>query len=306
MANAQYSIAVDLGATKVVFALMAISGRIVAKSEQVTRGKSFDAISKQITNGCRNYLDEKDVRAITVAVPGIINNLNGKLIYAVNFNWRGMSLKEALEKRLKCPVIVDNDVKVAALGEYYFGNKTGSKSVFVVNVGTGIGGALIKDGQVLRGHSNIAGEIGHISVDYTGPRCRCGNYGCLDLYASGRAIEHKSSLLRKSERNRGQKSNIEWLCMQANKRYPSALHIFEEAGTSLGVGVISVINLLNPESIILRGGVLVSWDYLKHSFFKVIRTRAFSISRNSTNIALTSLGDDAPLLGGVVLTKTSL
>jgi len=300
------NLTIDIGGTKVFWALLDEQGIIIKKKTEKTQCSNEDAIVKQIVRIAKvssNISKTKKLRGVAIALPGLVD-LEGCARYAVNLPWQNTPLKTILEKTLDVPAIIENDAKAAALGEFYYGAGKGADNLLYVTIGTGIGGALILGGKIYRGRSNIAGEIGHITINADGPSCRCGNRGCLDLYASGRAIADiaKQSLLaetksllsccRNSQTNITAKDVIE----AAREGDLLSIEIIQNAGKSLGVGLVSLINTLDPDTIVLGGSIVKAREILLAPMRHVIEERGFrSVER--PRISISKLGYRAGILG---------
>ncbi len=195
MAGAGYAIGVDLGGTKIEYALVDEKGRIEAQMRHPTDVKGGTAaVEKQIAQGVRELQSRADspVAGIGIGVAGQIEKDSGIVHMAPNLDWHDEPLKENLDQMLDLPVTVTNDVRAAAWGEWLHGAGRGCEDLLCVFVGTGVGGAVVSGGRMLTGSSNTFGEIGHIPVDLHGPVCHCGNRGCLETLAGGRSIADRA------------------------------------------------------------------------------------------------------------------
>jgi glucokinase len=222
--------------------------------------------------------------------------------------WYNTPIKAILEKELRLPVFVSNDATLAALGEYKFGAGVGCHDLIYITVSTGIGGGVIVGGKLLLGTRGFAAEVGHMTIDINGPRCNCGNVGCLEMLASGTAIARMAV----ERLSRGEKSTIAELVAgdlskvtaevvekAARNGDSVAKDVMNTAGTNLGVGVVNLIHIFNPELIIIGGGVSKAGDLIFEPVRRVIAQR---VMRDiSVRITTPALGDNPGLLGAVAL-----
>jgi len=258
-------LAVDLGGTKIYSALVGRNGEIICESKCLTGPEDgVDAVIGRIANSlkCVCSASEQPV-GIGVAVPAYIDSEKGVILFAPNLKWRDVDLKRALEESFNLPVWMDNDANLAALGEHRYGAGRGYHDLVYITVSTGVGGGLILKNQLYRGAFRGAGEFGHMIVDAHGPICSCGNKGCLEGLASGKAIMREARELVRAGRGKGILVAAESLervdaCAvgkAAEAGDPEAREILASAGRHLGRAIASVANLLNPEVFIIGGGV---------------------------------------------------
>lgn len=320
MKNSEYIITVDLGGTKILSALINSKNEIIGKVKQPTdstKGADFivscivDSISKLFEN---NKINEKDIKAIAMGVPGTVNPISGLLSNAPNLGIKDFNIKDALQKSYNVPVLLENDVNLAALGikKYEFNDEV--NNMLVVFIGTGIGGALIFDGNIYRGTNFFAGEIGHMKVNRKGEFAKGKNAKSFEMIASRTAIVENIN----KKITEGGKSNIlEFI--KDDKIKSSALANSLESGDALVVKEIkkackvigsvlgSITTLLNIDTIVLGGGVIEAMDdfilpEIQKSFMKVV----LSEPGKNVKIVATNLGDDAPLYGGIALVEEFL
>ena len=260
----------DVGGTKVAGLLLDGSGTVVEERFAKTPGDSEGALEAVV--GLARELTEMrdDVRAVGVGAAGLIEASSGAIRFAPNLAWRDLPLRDRVREALDLPVVVDNDANTAAWGEFRFGAAQGYRDVLVVTVGTGIGGAIISGGELVRGAHGFAGEIGHVIVEPDGPRCGCGNRGCFEQVASGNAIgrlgreaatEHPASRIAEIA---GDPLRVtgELVLAAARQGDRIALHIFDEVGRRLGDGLAGLANVLDPEAIVVGGGVIEAGELL--------------------------------------------
>ncbi|MDD5039362.1 MAG: ROK family protein, partial [Dehalococcoidales bacterium] len=218
-------------------------------------------------------------------------------------------LKKIVEDKYKVNTFLLNDAKAAALGEHHFGAGKGANNLIFITVSTGIGGGIIINGKLYFGVSGGAGEIGHMTVDVNGPRCNCGNIGCLEMLASGTAIAReaisriregeKSSLIKMVEGKTGH-ITAEKVSLAARDGDLLALKVIARAAGYLGAGMVSLVNIFNPEIIIIGGGVSKIGDLLFEPVRGMVRERAFRLLSQAVRIVPAQLGDDAGVFGAAV------
>jgi len=283
-------VGVDLGGTKISAALVDESGNIVADVRchtQVERGREF--VIEQLTKTVGELFERaeglgKRVLAIGIGSPGIIDPDSGVVVKAaVNLpQWEGISLKRIFEERFNVVAFADNDVNVMALGESLFGVAKGLKNVIFIAIGTGIGGGIVVDGKLYHGSTFTAGEIGHMTILPEGPKCACGNYGCLEALASGPSIARRA----KEYIAKGVATSLselvddeitcEHVAKAASKGDALCRRLLEEAGRYIGVAVASLMNVLNPDCVVIGGGVAQAGEILLTPIRHEVALRAIS------------------------------
>lgn len=259
------AIGVDIGGTKINAGLVDVSGRILTETTLPTEAASRKvmeraraAVDRVLAETAR--LDEPvEIIGIGVGTAGQINRPGGSVLYAMDTmpGYTGTPVRRILEEAYGLPVYVDNDVNVLAVAEKRLGGGRGVRDFVCVTLGTGVGGAVVTGGRLLHGAKGAAGEIGHLSVRYDGPRCICGGIGCLELYASGTGIarlmrERREQDLPGTEQTELTAREVAELWLRGD---PSAAWVMEQAVCALAAGLAGVIHLLNPEVIMVGGGV---------------------------------------------------
>jgi len=305
--------AVDLGGTHLRVALVDDTGRILKQLKQETpRGDSASYIINALANAAEQWSDEKQrVAAASIMVPGAVDNDKAVVLQAPNLpsliNFR---LKAALEQRLGWPVFLENDANAAAVGEMWLGAARGCRDVMSVTLGTGVGGGLILDGKLWRGSHGSAGEIGHTAVDpFSGLKCKCGNIGCLELFASATAIvrmTRENLSLFPDSRLKSEELTAETVYDAGREGDELALAVFKRFGMYLGIGLATIINLIDPEIIVITGGAANGWDLFSREMYRQVEERAFRTTAQQVKIARAECGDNAGLLGAARLAQTAL
>jgi glucokinase len=307
--------AVDLGGTNLRAANIDQDGRIYERVRTATpETDKADKIVSAIVAAVRECKTAglnrgAQIQAVSVVVPGSVQVGTGIVVNAPNIpSLPGFRLASALRAAIDRPVLLENDANAAALGEMWQGAARNCETIICLTLGTGVGGAIVLDGELWRGVDGTAGELGHTSVEpFGGVNCKCGNVGCLEVYASATAIvrmtreglaQHPSSSLNSIP---AAELTSERIASAAAERDPLALDVFRKAGAYLGVAMANVINSFNPEMIVTGGGVSGAWDlFAQHAREEVMR-RAFPVPAQRCQIVRAECGDDAGLLGAAWL-----
>lgn len=318
-AKSEYVVGVDFGGTKILSAVFDSSLSCLGRtkiSTKAERGK--DEVIERIARCIREAVDEcdlhiKQIRGIGIGAPGAVNPETGEVIFAPNLKWEDVPLKKELEKKLGIPVFLENDTNICTLGVYETELKSKPRNVIGIFLGTGIGGGIIIDGKLYSGFNHTAGEIGHMVIEVGGPKCGCGNRGCFEALASRTAIFRQIQSAVKD----GQKTILTDMLGSDLKDLRSGdlrkairkgdkftEKIVEDAAEYTGIAVANLINLLNPEVVVLGGGVI---DALEDEMMAIIietaKENAMSGTTKGIEIIATKVGDDAGILGGAVLAK---
>lgn len=352
-------IGVDIGGTQMRVAVLRgaqvrsrvrmVTGMQTAPEELLPR---IYAAIDQALREAQVTLDQ--AAGIGISSPGPINQSTGVIYDPPNLpGWKQVPLRDIFQQRYALPIYLENDANAAALGEYVFGAGRGSQHMVYLTISTGIGGGMIIDGRIVEGANGMAGELGHMSIDWRGPACPCGNHGCLEYLASGTAIARMANeaieagqgaellafastmlahpgsvpdqralptlqsietqpLDRADEANEPDEANEAGELLRVNARtvaraaeagIPLARSIIAEAGEALGVGLVNILHIFNPEKVILGGGVSRMGDMLMEPALRIVQERTLSIPRQSAQIVIAQLGDDAGLIGAGALMR---
>jgi glucokinase len=307
--------AVDLGGTNLRAANIDRDGRIYERVRTATpeSDKAEDVVSAIVAavRECETAGLNRgaQIQAISVVVPGSVQVGTGVVINAPNIpSLPGFRLAPALRAALDRPVLLENDANAAALGEMWQGAARNCKTIICLTLGTGVGGAIVLDGQLWRGVDGIAGEIGHTSVEpFGGVKCKCGNVGCLEVYASATAIvrmtragmaKHPGSSLNAISADKLTSKGVHSAAIEGDE---FAIEVFRHMGAYLGVAMASVINIFNPNMIVVGGGVSAAWDLFAQQAREEVMRRAFPVPAGHCQIVRAECGDDAGLLGAAWL-----
>jgi glucokinase len=306
-------VAIDLGGTKIALGVVSRQYQVLARAHYPTPAEAgADSVIQRITSAIGQITASANTTSsqlggISIAAAGAIDSRRGIITLSPNLSgWRDIPLGSIIEDRLGIRTWLLNDANAAALGEHHLGAGRGVGSLIYLAVGTGIGGAIIIDGKLYTGACGSAGEIGHMAIDTNGPKCECGNIGCLEQLAAGKAIAREvKERLGSGERSTlteavaGKIENItaKEVAVAAQKGDPLAGEVINSAATYLGIGMVNLVNIFNPEMIVIGGGVAKMGDLLLNPARRVVMERAFPESVAAVRIVTTELGDDAGLLG---------
>jgi glucokinase len=306
--------AADLGGTSLRAALIDQNGKIHLRLRRHTprTAENPNEIVDLLLTAARECEAEsfrlgRRVESGCVVVPGTIDAHNQMAVDAKNIPCLDkFPLKEALEEKLAWPVSLENDANAAALGEMWQGAGRGFSTMICITLGTGIGGGIILDGKLWRGVDGSAGEIGHASVDpFGGISCKCGNQGCLEVYASATAIKRMANDIRprypKSELYANESLEADEIYAAGMRGDELAREVFCSVGVYLGIALANLVNLINPELIVIGGGVASGWKLFEAPMFEQLRERSFSVPASRVKVVPAACGDDAGLLGAAFL-----
>jgi glucokinase len=351
--NLPLVLGVDLGGTHIRAAVLQGLKLHSRVSSPTGENPTPERLLPRVYGIIRQALDEAhltldQITGIGVATPGPLNNRTGVIYSPPNLpGWDNVPLRDLIQQQFNKPVFIENDAHTAGLGEYMFGAGRGSKHLVYLTISTGIGGGVIIDGKILEGANGTAGELGHMTIDWKGERCNCGNIGCLEYLASGTAIaryanqaiaaghgadlltfastmlEHIATVpdqeaLPKLDPNTQPLDeydefsaevepllvNARTVARAAEAGIPLARDIITHAAEALGVGLVNIIHIYNPEVIILGGGVMQIGRMLMEPALRIVQERAMKTPRDSIHIVLAQLAKNAGLVGAGALIYT--
>lgn len=315
--KATHLVGVDLGGTKILAGVFTTGFECHARIKISTKPeRGPEGVIERIARCVRDVVDEsdlsmKEIRGIGIGAPGAVNTEEGRVIFAPNLNWKDVPLKKALEKDLEVPVFLENDCKLHTLGVFDAELKGKVKHLIGIFLGTGIGAGVMIDGKLYTGFNGSAGEVGHMVIDVNGPECGCGNHGCFEALASRRAIFRTiQSAVQKGQETvlvdmlgkdlADMRSGDIRKAIRRGDRFVEK--VIEQAAEYTGIAVGNLINLFNPEVIVLGGGII---EQLEHEMLpiieKVAKAHALPGTAKGIEIMATRLGDDAGITGGAVL-----
>jgi glucokinase len=303
--------AADLGGTHLRAATVDHKGKIRFRFKQNTpQAKDASAIVDAIVAAVRESEQAEgaqQISAVSLVVPGTVKVEEGAVVKAPNLPCLdGFHLAAALTEQLGLPAILENDANAAAVGEMWQGAAVGCKTIICVTLGTGVGGGIILDGKLWRGVDGAAAEIGHMCVDpFGGVACTCGSRGCLEVFASATAIvrmtREASPRYPESVLQHAKELTAKTIYAAGQQGDELALEIFRRMGIYLGIGLANLINILNPEMIVIGGGVVNGWDLFAKHMHQQVEERAFPLLAARVKIERAKCGDDAGLLGAARL-----
>jgi glucokinase len=311
------AIGVDIGGTKVAGGVVDAEGRVIDRERRLTPGHDIEETEQIIVEVVNQLAGRHDVAAVGVGAAGWIANDRATVLFSPHLAWRNEPLRHGLTGRIGLPLIVENDGNAAAWAEYRFGSARGARVVVCVTLGTGIGGGLVVDGTVFRGAFGIACEYGHMTLVPEGRLCACGNRGCWEMYASGRALARDArELVSESPvaaaRLLALAGSVEAIdgpvvTTAAAEGDPAASSICTTMGRWLGRGLANLAAVLDPSIFVIGGGVSVAGELLlrpaREEFAHTLTGRGF---RPLATVTAAGLGPDAGLIGAADLARLSV
>ncbi|NWF50001.1 MAG: ROK family protein [Ignavibacteriaceae bacterium] len=316
-----YIISVDMGGTKILASVINSREGIIASLKRPTEVKKnkntyIKSLAKIINDVVLEAkLKRSQVKAVCLGVPGSLNPVTGVIGLAPNLGLKNFAIKSKLQRLIPYPVLIENDVNLGALGIKYFGVGKKAKNMLVVFIGTGIGGAIVINGKLYRGSSYVAGEIGHIIAEEGGPKCGCGNNGCLEAIASRTAIVNK--IIAEMKRT---KSGILYSYIKSSEKIKSkaisnaikskdriVIKHITEACNKIGIALASLTNFMNFDTIVLGGGLIeAAGDFMLERISSAMKSNVMNDAGKAVKIMNSKLGDDAAIYGGIALAEEFL
>ncbi|WP_372594121.1 ROK family glucokinase [Actinotalea sp.] len=310
-----YAIGVDIGGTKIAAGVVDEQGRILAQVRRDTDPTDADSVDEGVVAACRELADQFPVAAIGLAAPGFVSSDQATVLLCPNLPWRDHPLRERVAGRLglQVPIVVENDANAAGWAEFRFGVGRDVKDMLLLTIGTGLGGALVVDGNLVRGAYGVAAEVGHMRMVPDGHLCGCGLHGCWEQYASGRALVRSArnaaanqpeAAARMLELSGGRKIDGPAITAAAQEGDALAISLLAELGRWIGEGSASVAALLDPALVVIGGGVGAAGDLLLEPTREAYRG-ALSASgfRPEARIELAAMGNDAGIVGAADLAR---
>jgi glucokinase len=244
-----------------------------------------------------------------MGIPGVIDFRRGVISTSPNLpGWENIPIRKLLSRRIGMRLYLENDANAAALGEKWMGAEKDVQDFCFITLGTGVGGGLVLDGRIWHGADGMAGEVGHMTIDPDGPRCTCGNRGCLEMYASTKALQrmiHQALSSGKRSRFFGQIRDKEIsgdVIHRAAKRGDRvSREAFTRMGSALGIGIASLVNLLNLEKVVFGGGLSAAWKFFSPALREEVEARAFAAPVRRLRIVRATAGEDAGVLGAAYI-----
>lgn len=317
--GSNHVVGVDLGGTKILAGVFDPKGELLGTTKVSTKAQRGPAVVLERVARCvQDAIDEcdlspKQVRAIGIGAPGSVDPEHGEVVFAPNLGWKNIAVVKELEKWLDLPVYLENDCKACMLGVYERELKSKPRHVLGIFIGTGIGGGLIFDGELYTGANHAAGEVGHMVIDVNGPKCSCGNNGCFEVLASRLALFRAIQ----SAVENGEKSvltemlgddlkdlrsgDIRKAIRRGDKLVQKAV---ETSAEYTGIAVANLVNILNPEMVVLGGGVIEALaDEVMPTIIKTAKAHMLPGLFRNVEIIASKLGDNAGITGAAVLAR---
>jgi glucokinase len=304
---------IDLGGSKILTAVVDPQGEMLSSDESTTPAtEGREVVIQSIIESAHSALDQasctiSEISAVGIGAPGISNPEAGILFVSPNLpGWRNVLLRDIIQNKLDKKVFLINDANAAALGEFYFGAARGVRNFIYITISTGIGGGIMIDGKIYGGAIGTAGEVGHMTIDDEGPICNCGNRGCWETLASGTALAReakqrikkgiRTSILKYAEGD-VEKVTAQAIHKAAEQGDKLAKELIARTGYYVGVGLVNLINIFNPELIVIGGGLSNIGDMLFKPAFKVAGERAYKEAFQAVRFATAGLGRNSGVLG---------
>jgi glucokinase len=311
----RYVVGIDIGGTNLVAGTVAEDGSelLGLVAEPTLPEQGADAVIARIERLARASMAAargKEIAGVGIGAPGPLDTKRGIVLLTPNLGWVNIPLRDRLSDMLGLPATLDNDANCAIFGEWWRGAARGARHVVGLTVGTGIGGGIVLDGTIYHGASDVAGEIGHMSIDLTGRRCKCRNYGCLEAYASGPAIAARAvegieagadTALPTYVRGDLAQITAQVVYEAANDGDAFALEVVHETAKFLGAGVANMINVFNPEVVVICGGVTLAGDTLFIPLRSEVKRRAFRPAVDACRIVPGELTGTAGVYGAAAV-----
>ena len=320
---ARWIVGVDIGGTNIVVGVIPMDGgEPVARHTLPTdAGGGSESVVRKVAAMVEESIAETvsahggsraDVAGVGIGSPGPLDREHGVVINTPNLGWTNLPLRDLIGKAVDLPATLDNDANCATYGEWWLGAGRGVSNLVGVTLGTGIGGGIVLDGEIVHGTSDAAGEIGHMTIEFTGRKCTCGNYGCLEAYCSGpniaaRAREGLEAGYESvpTELVDGQLDGITAATVYeaAVLNDPYANEVMAETAKILGAGVANIINVLNPQMVVIAGGVTRAGEHLFTPLRSEVRRRAFRSAYDACRIVPAALPETAGMIGAAAVFK---
>jgi glucokinase len=295
------TVGIDIGGTKVAAGVVDADGRVVDRTEIPTPTSDSAELLAAITDTARGFLSSHDATAVGIGVAGLVDREGEIVRSASHLPLRDYPLREAVAAAVGVPVVVDNDANAGGWAEALFGAASGCSEALFVGVGTGIGGALVIGGQLRRGAYGTGGEIGHLIVERDGRACPCGSRGCWEQYASGRAF------LRAARESGFDAAHGSEVTAAAGYGDPTAIGVFDEVGAWLGLGIAGLVAVLDPEVVVIGGGLSATGELLLAPTRRAFEDYLTARGRHpEPRLVVADLGPDAGLIGAAELARRQI
>jgi len=302
--SAGFAIGVDIRVNDLLAVLVDMEGNVIREKTVPLADYSLDKVLDQIRKTIRGLMrrlpaSPYGIVGIGIGVPGLVDE-KSQVISAPNLGWDNVDLYEALSAEFGSNIHIDNEANAGAIGEKLYGAGRDSKNLIYLSIGIGIGSGIMVGGDLYRGISNFSGEVGHMTVAENGPLCRCGNRGCWETLASEKALLDQAGTLWKDHT-----LSLENILKEAEQGNEQVLALLERIGSQLGVGLANLVNILNPELIVIGNRLSLAGDYLRQSMLSTLGQRSLSYHRKQTHVDFAKLGIRSTAMGAASLPITA-
>ncbi|HLR53034.1 MAG TPA: ROK family transcriptional regulator [Candidatus Avamphibacillus sp.] len=302
---AGFSIGIDLGVNYLLGVLTDLEGNIYNEEYVELRQLRDHELINHLFHMIDSLINKAPdspygIIGMGIGVPGIVNKY-GKVLLAPNLGWKDVDLKKLLKEKYQIPIVIENEANMGAYGEKKLGVGKASKNIIYVSIGIGIGVGLILNGELYKGNNGFSGEIGHMTINYNGDRCRCGNVGCWELYASEQALIKKAKHLGINHTTKEELS-LDTLLSLAEEGNEKIINLFQEIGSHIAIGLNNIINTFNPEQIIIGNRITSAEQWIREPLKNKIRDQAMHFNQKDLSIDFAKLTSHSAALGAVSFT----
>ncbi|UOQ91823.1 ROK family protein [Halobacillus shinanisalinarum] len=295
--HAGYCIGIDIGVNYILGILTDLEGNVCEETSTTFHQLSYENINEKLFEIVDFLITASpqspyEIVGIGIGVPGAVNN-DGKILLSPNLGWQNVNLKQLINEKYNCPVIIENEANAGAYGEKKFGVGKEGKDIVYVSVGVGIGVGLVLNGKLYRGSNGFSGELGHMTIEVNGAKCQCGNKGCWELYASEKALinyAHKMGYTREQD-------TLEKMIRLTNGGNVDMIKSFQTIGAYLGIGITNIINTFNPEKVIIGNRLVAAKQWIKEPLLEKTQNNALWFQKDDVNVCFSELHKHATALG---------
>ncbi|MEK8129194.1 ROK family transcriptional regulator [Paenibacillus filicis] len=298
--QAGYAIGVNLGVNFILAVLTNLQGEVLEEKMTYFEHTSVDVVIPQLIEAIQTMIDRAPesrygIIGIGIGVPGVLDD-KGTILLAPNLGWENLDLYRIVTEAFNTPVIIENEANAGAIGEKEFGVGIGDSNLIFVSLGIGIGTGILLNGEIYRGVSGFSGEMGHFIIETNGKKCKCGSKGCWELYASENALIEQARQLFAGEPN-GQALDINDLVAMADAGSAKVIHLFNQIGEYIGIGIANIINMFNPELIVIGNRLAVAEKWIKNPIMRIVEQSTLPFTRRQLKISFSSPATDSIAVG---------
>lgn len=318
--DAGYIIGINLGPGVIEGIITNLNAKILNEKSLIIKDIKKGNVIEKLYKVIEDMIESSEIKknkiiGIGMAVHGVVNSKTGISEFAPYYHWKKVPIKKLVEDKFGYPVAIDNDVRAMALGESWFGISKNISNFVTINISNGIGSGIMIGNKLYNGVDFSAGEIGHLVVDADGPKCSCGNYGCLESVASNISIVKKAKKLLKQGAKTSlidfsngdlEAINIKVICEAANKGDKISISILDEVGRYIGIAISNIVNILNPKQVVIVGDLMEAQDIVIRSIKSTVKNLALELPARNIKILPSRLGKDAATIGGITLILSEL